>query len=154
MKHIEVDFTYIDRMLEKRRKEHALGRLTAYAFSDMYWLVLNYWRIYWQGNAEREDYLLTLVAEIEYLYNMLYPNELPILDNRNTRDAGRPRQYDKEFNDRIMEFVKEGCGPTAIAKKVGCSKSYVSKLRNAGLNVRKNSLHLLVKTVKFRLQKP
>ena len=128
MKHIEVDFTYIDRMLDKRHKDHALGRLNAYAFSDLYWLVLNYWRIYWQGNIEREDYLLTLLAEIEYLYNALYPHETPILDNRNTRDAGRPKQYDKEFDDRIMEFVKGGYGPTAIAEKVGCLKSYVFKL--------------------------
>ena len=128
MKKIQADFRYVDEMLGERRKNRQMGRITPCDFSELYLYVLHYWRVYWQLDEKREDSLLYLAAEIEYMYNALYPDEPPIEQNRNIRNAGRPKKYDEEFENNVMKLLQEGYGPTEIAAQVGCAKSTVSKL--------------------------
>ena len=129
MKQIQSDdFSYVDVMLENRQKTRQMGRVSAYDLSDLYLLVLLYRRVYWQQDEEKASNLLQLASEIEYLYNALYPDLPRIQDNRNTRNAGRPKRYGKDFEDNVMKLSQEGLGPTEIATQVGCAKSTVSKL--------------------------
>ena len=129
MKQIQSDdFIYVDVMLENRQKTRQMGRVSAYDLSDLYLLVLLYRRVYWQQDEEKASCLLQLALEIEYLYNALYPDLPRIQDNRNTRNAGRPKRYGKEFEDKVMKLSREGLGPTKIAAQVGCAKSTVSVL--------------------------
>ena len=91
------NFSYVDAMLEERQKTRQMGRVSAYDLSDLYLLVLLYHRVYWHQDEEKAYYLLQLASEIEYLYNALYPDLPRIQDNRNTRNAGRPKRYGKDF---------------------------------------------------------
>ena len=122
------NFSYVDAMLEERQKTRQMGRVSAYDLSDLYLLVLLYHRVYWHQDEEKAYYLLQLASEIEYLYNALYPDLPRIQDNRNTRNAGRPKRYGKDFEDNVMKLSQEGLGPTEMATQVGCAKSTVSKL--------------------------
>ena len=123
------DFGYVDQMLNKRKETHALGRIRPEGLAEAYSYLKMYWMTYWQSDEERSKSLLHLIAEIKYMYNRLYPNEVRIEDNRNTRFAGRPRKYDEAFDDKVMKLLQEGYGPTEIASKLGCSKSFVSKIK-------------------------
>jgi hypothetical protein len=132
------DFSYVDQMINKRREERRLGRILAYDFSELYLYLQQYWRTYWQDDEERGNSLLHLTMEIEYLYNLLYPDEPQIEKNHNTREAGRPKQYDDDFDNKVMSLLQEGFGPTQIASQLGCSKSYVSKLKRKRMVERRN----------------
>jgi hypothetical protein len=129
MKQISADLSYVDQMLEEREKRFALGRINPHDFSDLYLLVRNYRMVYWQYDKDREQILLQLVREIEYLYSLLYPDEPRIQDNRNSRYAGRPKKYDEAFENEVMRLLQDGYGPAQIAAQTGCSKSFVSKLK-------------------------
>ncbi len=85
------DFSYVDQMINKRREERRLGRILAYDFSELYLYLQQYWRTYWQDDEERGNSLLHLTMEIEYLYNLLYPDEPQIEKNHNTREDGRKK---------------------------------------------------------------
>ena len=122
------NFSYVDALLEERKKNRQMGRVSAYDLSDLYLLVLLYRRVYWQQDEEKASSLLQLALEIEHLYNALYPDLPRIQENRNTRNAGRPKKYGKEFEDKVMKLSREGLGPTKIAAQVGCAKSTVSEL--------------------------
>lgn len=139
MKKIQADFSYVDAMLEERRKSRQMGNIRPCELSDLYMLVQYYWRVYWQLDQNREDSLLYLAAEIEHLYNALYPEEPRITDNRNTRNAGRPKKYGEEFEHKVMALLQEGYGPTYIAAQVGCAKSTVSRLKRKRRQERKKT---------------
>lgn len=96
--------------------------------SDLYLLILQYWRTYWQTDETYGKRLLELAEDVKYVYEKLYPNEISITDCKNARGAGRHKKYNEEYNKKIMSLADEGYGPTYIAQKLHCSKSYVSKL--------------------------
>ena len=135
---IKEDFSYVDRMMQKKRENHRLDKIRECDFSDLYLLLEMYWRTYWQDDEQRGKDLLHLGEEIRYLYDLLYPNRPPIEKNRNSREAGRPKKYDEDFDNKVMKFLKEGIGPTQISTKLGCSKSYVSKLKRKLASGRKD----------------
>ena len=96
--------------------------------SDLYILIRNFRSVYNSDNELRYRELNDLMADIEYIYAQEYPDLPSILENRNTRFAGRKKTYNKTFENEIIDLYHQGKGPTEIAKEKGCSKSYVSKL--------------------------
>lgn len=119
------DFTYVDQMIKDRTMR---GNINPCDFSDLYLLVMHYWRVYWQDDSPKGVSLLQLADEIEYLYNRLYPSLPSIELNRNTRNAGRRKKYGADFVEEIIRRIQNGQGPTEISAVMGCSKSFVSKL--------------------------
>lgn len=96
--------------------------------SDLYLLVLCFARTYFRSDEQKYSDLMTLANEIEQIYQEDFPNAVPIAENRNTRNAGRRPVHSDAFKAEILSLHEAGLGPTEIARKKGCSKSYVSKL--------------------------